>query len=66
MGDDKPFYEKHKIFLYKEDFEKFIEGLNEAVAHIKNGNAGKSDQENDSSGGGSNPYSDISFDEETS
>jgi len=28
-------YEKHKIFLYKEDFEKFIEGLDEAVNHIK-------------------------------
>ncbi|HRE98213.1 MAG TPA: DUF3276 family protein, partial [Flavobacteriales bacterium] len=24
-------YEKHKIFLYKEDFEKFVEGLNETV-----------------------------------
>jgi hypothetical protein len=36
FGDDgKFFYEKHKIFLYKEDFEKFIEGLNEAVAHIR-------------------------------
>jgi hypothetical protein len=28
-------YEKHKIFLYKEDFEKFEEGLNEVVAYIK-------------------------------
>ena len=28
------FYEKHKIFLYKEDFEKFSEGLNEAVQFI--------------------------------
>ncbi|HBB07930.1 MAG TPA: DNA-binding protein [Bacteroides sp.] len=27
-------YEKHKIFLYKEDFEKFIQGLNEAVGFI--------------------------------
>ncbi|MGZ4035358.1 MAG: DUF3276 family protein [Bacteroidia bacterium] len=36
FGDDgKFFYEKHKLFLYKEDFEKFAEGLNEAVAHIK-------------------------------
>jgi hypothetical protein len=26
---------KHKIFLYKEDFEKFAEGLNETVAYIK-------------------------------
>ena len=28
-------YDKHKIFLYKEDFEKFADGLNEAVAYIK-------------------------------
>jgi len=33
--DGKFFYEKHKIFLYKEDFEKFIDGLNESVAHIR-------------------------------
>jgi len=36
FGDDgKFFYEKHKLFLYKEDFDKFSEGLTEAVAHIK-------------------------------
>ncbi|MFN7911144.1 MAG: DUF3276 family protein [Bacteroidota bacterium] len=35
FGDDgKFFYEKHKIFLYKEDFEKFVEGLNETIQHI--------------------------------
>ena len=28
-------YDKHKIFLYKEDFEKFAEGLQEAVRYIK-------------------------------
>lgn len=28
-------FEKHKIFLYKEDFEKFAEGLDEVVAYIK-------------------------------
>lgn len=26
---------KHKIFLYKEDFEKFTEGLLDTVAYIK-------------------------------
>jgi hypothetical protein len=26
---------KHKIFLYKEDFEKFTEGLTETVEYIK-------------------------------
>lgn len=29
-------YEKHKIFLYKEDFFKFVAALNEAVDHVKN------------------------------
>lgn len=34
-GDDvRVSFEKHKIFLYKEDFEKFMTGLNEAVAYI--------------------------------
>ncbi len=29
-------YDKHKIFLYKEDFEKFREGLDEVIAYITN------------------------------
>lgn len=28
-------YEKHKIFLYKEDFEKFTDGFEESIAFIK-------------------------------
>jgi len=28
-------YERHKIFLYKEDFNRFVESLEEAVNHIK-------------------------------
>ena len=35
--EGKVFYEKHKIFLYKEDFEKFAEGLKEAVTYIGEG-----------------------------
>ncbi|MBA4410789.1 MAG: DUF3276 family protein [Bacteroidota bacterium] len=27
-------FEKHKIFLYKEDFEKFMDGLQEVVTYI--------------------------------
>ena len=34
-------YEKHKIFLYKEDFEKFAEGLEDAVAVVKSALEGK-------------------------
>ena len=33
----KFFYEKHKIFLYKEDFEKFREGLETALHFIETG-----------------------------
>ena len=33
-NNGNPSYEKHKVFLYKEDFEKFIQGLNEAVGFI--------------------------------
>jgi Protein of unknown function (DUF3276) len=28
-------YERHKIFLYKEDFNRFVETLSEVVDHIK-------------------------------
>ena len=28
-------YDSHKIFLYKEDFKKFIEGLEDTIKHIK-------------------------------
>jgi hypothetical protein len=33
--EDGYFYEKHKVFLYKEDFNKFLEALQHTVEHIK-------------------------------
>lgn len=33
--DGRFYYEKHKIFLYKEDFEKFMEGLEDSIDFIK-------------------------------
>lgn len=35
--EGKVFYEKHKVFLYKEDFEKFADGLRDAIAYIGDG-----------------------------
>lgn len=32
---NSPSFERHKIFLYKEDFNRFMEGLNDAVNHVK-------------------------------
>jgi len=35
-GDDSQVsFEKHKIFLYKEDFEKFMNGLQQAIGFIQ-------------------------------
>ena len=34
-SDGSYVYDKHKIFLYKEDFDKFVEGLEEVLDYIK-------------------------------
>ena len=38
-------FEKHKIFLYKEDFDKFSDGLLEAIDFIKKSNLEKETKE---------------------
>ena len=36
LHDDDTFsYEKHKIFLYKEDFLKFVDALQDAVEYVR-------------------------------
>ena len=37
VGDDasQVLFEKHKIFLYKEDFEKFMDGMREVIDFIQ-------------------------------
>ena len=40
-------YEKHKIFLYKEDFEKFREGLLEVLEKIDEMNSGNYTESSD-------------------
>ena len=39
-------YEKHKLFLYREDFEKFMNGLNDTIEFIKTGKAPFRQEEN--------------------
>jgi len=36
MEDDAPQFEKHKVFLYKEDFAHFTEGLNDVIGYVQN------------------------------
>lgn len=67
---EKPFYEKHKIFLYKEDFEKFSDGLNEVVNFIRNSQSeenSSSDSPSSTSSSSSpaegNRFTDVDFDD---
>ena len=69
--EGKVFYEKHKIFLYKEDFDKFAEGMQDAVSFIANdrGEMRPSESESDVEATNENiilttkDFSDIEFDD---
>ena len=59
--DGRESYQKHKIFLYKEDFEKFQEGLTDALNRIDelvaNGEYGNDDDSE------TNSFSEVSFED---
>jgi hypothetical protein len=60
LNDEGKFhYEKHKIFLYKEDFESFVEGLNDVINFIKTGEKPITVTSEITS----NEFSDVSFDD---
>jgi hypothetical protein len=67
VGEDKFVYEKHKIFLYKEDFDKFYEGLRDVLDKVNDLKASgeypdtPSTREDNSDSG--NRYSDLDFDD---
>jgi hypothetical protein len=59
--DGRESYQKHKIFLYKEDFEKFQDGLTDALNKIDDlvasGDYGKKESVE------TNSFSGVSFDD---
>lgn len=58
--DGRFVYDKHKIFLYKEDFEKFSQGLEEIIKYIRD-NAPQTTEKVSKEGTGS--FSDVNFEE---
>ena len=56
-------FEKHKIFLYKEDFEKFTEGLNEVLDYIKANQTELTDTESYESELETASYSNVDFED---
>ena len=56
----KFYFEKHKLFLYKEDFEKFNDGLEESIAKIKELKAEQGEEVVEKV---ATEFSDVSFDD---
>ncbi len=59
--DGRFVYDKHKIFLYKEDFEKFSLGLEEVIQFIREKSPSSSDEPIKESTTSS--FSDVKFEE---
>jgi hypothetical protein len=57
----KFFYEKHKLFLYREDFEKFMKGLTDSIQFIETGEVPEDYEEQHS--GAQNDSVDVSFED---
>ncbi len=58
----KFYYEKHKLFLYKEDFEKFVKGLQESIDFIETGKVPE-DYDNPDKEGEESKSLDVSFED---
>ena len=63
--DVRFFFEKHKIFLYKEDFEKFSDGFSEVLGFIKTVKASElvSDQVTEHETEIADDYTNVDFDD---
>lgn len=61
--DGRFVYDKHKIFLYKEDFEKFSEGLEEVIKFIKEKCPVTERVYNEEAHEKTNNFSDVDFDQ---
>lgn len=58
--DGSHFYQKHKIFLYKEDFEKFTGALSDAIKKVIELNNQESEEIEETV---NNSFSDIKFED---
>lgn len=61
--DGRFYFEKHKIFLYKEDFDKFSVGLSEAVEFIKSEKPEPVENLEEPQGNITENYTDVEFED---
>ncbi len=64
--EGKQYFEKHKVFLYKEDFEKFSEGLTSVISYINNAQPAEPEEagaEDETGKELTESFTDVSFDD---
>ncbi len=62
--DGRFHFEKHKIFLYKEDFDKFADGLQEVVDYIRQNQPYQEELEEDyAEAVSTNEYTNVEFED---
>ena len=61
--DGRFYFEKHKIFLYKEDFDKFSVGLSEAIEFIKSEKPEPVENLEEPQGNITENYTDVEFED---
>lgn len=61
--DGKFYFEKHKLFLYKEDFEKFSEGLQDVVGKIEELKASGKYEEVENKEDDKDGFTDVKFED---
>jgi hypothetical protein len=61
--DGRFYFEKHKIFLYKEDFDKFSEGLLESIEFIKTEKPEPIEPPEDLKAEATENYTDVEFED---
>ncbi|MBN2612647.1 MAG: DUF3276 family protein [Bacteroidales bacterium] len=61
--EGRSFYEKHKIFLYQQDFKNFLEGLHKVVAYIEKYKKIPRQAETDYNHEDSKKYTQVEFDD---
>ena len=66
-ADGTAHYDKHKIFLYKEDFDKFLDGLEDAIAEIdrlrSTGDYRRDEDRPSADEGSADPFTDVNFED---
>jgi len=61
--EGKFIYEKHKVFLYHEDFEKFVRGLDAAIRFIETGEVPQEETYLEDTEAAEEAKTDISFED---